>query len=319
MSKTKNFKQMLAAADVDGIIQWYQQVFVNKYYDIYCAKFDVKGLGYQENHFLKAQLWDAGSIWVRSNKLTGEPVLAQYTGCSYNWYNFPTQAQLINRHGAPLSVIPNTLQTVDKDGSILWLRPNQKGLKDDVLYYIGKMAEAETCITINLALQRAPWLLASDGTNTAKLKDIVRRILGNELVVYTDIDKNDLANIPLNSPFIADKLAAYEERLENKLKTLLGLDNQGGFINSQQQNLDTTNSNNDEITRSDDSMENTLRDGIERANRVNNLQLVLDYHKIDIEQIGRPGNFGLKYNVEGGRDNGEKMDDNHVLDTARGN
>ena len=66
-------------------------------------------------------------------------------------------------------------------------------------------------------------------------------------------------------------------------------------------------------------MENTLRDGIERANRVNNLQLVLDYHKIDIEQIGRPGNFGLKYNVEGGRDDGEKMDDNHVLDTARGN
>ena len=61
-------------------------------------------------------------------------------------------------------------------------------------------------------------------------------------------------------------------------------------------------------------MENARRDGIERANRVNNLQLVLDYHKIDIEQIGRPGNFGLKYNVEGGRD-----DDSNVLDTARGN
>lgn len=314
MSKTKNFKQMLAAADVDGIVQWYQQVFVNKYYDIYCAKFDIKGLGYQENYFLKAQLWDSGSVWIRSNKLTGEPVITRYTGHNYNCYNFPTQAQLINVHDAPLSVIPNTRQVVDKDGTILWLRPNQKGLADDVLYYIGKMAEAETCITINLALQRAPWLLASDGTNTAKLKDIVRRILGNELVVYTDIDKNDLANIPLNSPFIADKLAAYEERLENKLKTLLGLDNQGGFINSQQQNLDTTNSNNDEITRSDDSMENTLRDGIERANKVNNLQLVLDYHKIDIEQIGHPGNFGLQYNVEGGRDH-----DDNVLDTKRGN
>ena len=314
MSKTKNFKQMLAAADVDGIIQWYQQVFVNKYYDVYSAKFDVKGLGYQENHFLKTQLWDSGSVWIRSNKLTGEPVLTQYTGANYNLYNFPTQVNLINKHNAPLSVVPNTRQTVDVDGSILWLRPNHKGLADDVLYYIGKMAEAETCITINLALQRTPWLLASDGTNTSKLKDIVRRILNNELVVYTDIDKMDLANISLNSPFIVDKIAAYEERLENKLKTLLGVDNQGGFINSQQQNLDTTNSNNDEITRSDDSMESTLRDGIERANKVNGLHLVLDYHKIDIEQIGHPGNFGRKYNVEGGRDH-----DNDVLDSKRDN
>ena len=91
MSKTKNFKQMLAAADVDGIIQWYQQVFVNKYYDVYSAKFDVKGLGYQENHFLKTQLWDSGSVWIRSNKLTGEPVLTQYTGANYNLYNFPLE------------------------------------------------------------------------------------------------------------------------------------------------------------------------------------------------------------------------------------
>ena len=82
--------------------------------------------------------------------------------------------------------------------------------------------------------------------------------------------------------------------------------------NSQQQNLDTTNSNNDEITRSDDGMENTLRDGIERANKVNGLNLVLDYHKIDIEQIGHPGNFGLKYNVEGGRDH-----EDDVLDSKR--
>ena len=237
-----DLRQMLAAAYVECISQWYQQVFVNKYYRVYSARFAVKGLGHQVNHFLKTRLWDSGSVWIRSNKLTGEPVLTQYTGANYNLYNFPTQVNLINKHNAPLSVVPNTRQTVDVDGSILWLRPNHKGLADDVLYYIGKMAEAETCITINLALQRTPWLLASDGTNTAKLKDIVRRILNNELVVYTDIDKMDLANISLNSPFIVDKIAAYEERLENKLKTLLGVDNQGGFTNRQQQNLNTPNS-----------------------------------------------------------------------------
>ena len=61
--------------------------------------------------------------------------------------------------------------------------------------------------------------------------------------------------------------------LEGKLKTLLGIDNQGGHINSQQQNLDTTNSNNDEINTSQSAFIETLQDGIERANRVLGLNL----------------------------------------------
>ena len=89
---------------------------------------------------------------------------------------------------------------VDKDGVILWIRPGEKGFQQDVEYYIGKLAEAEAAITVNLELQKAPWLLSSDSTNYAKLQLFVKQILSNNPVVVTDINKDELAVLKLDTP-----------------------------------------------------------------------------------------------------------------------
>lgn len=285
MSVTKNYRKMLEAADISGLQQWYQQTFINKYYDLYLNQFEIKGLSYQARDFMMGQLWKTGTVWVRKN-IIDEPVVTQYAGYAYNHYNYPTQVTLINTHNAPLTEIPNTPQTVDVDGVIVYLRPNKKGLEDDVMYYIAKMAEAETCISINLAIQRTPWIFAGTNINKEKIKDLCTKILGNDIVVIANMDKSDFETVNFDSEYIIDRLTEYEERLENKLKTLIGVDNQGGYLNREQQNLDTTNSNNDEINDMSNGMYRTLKESFERAHELG-INITIKQTSEPVEQISR--------------------------------
>ena len=65
------------------------------------------------------------------------------------------------------------------------------------------------------------------------------------------------------------------------------MDNQGGHINSQQQNLDTTNSNNDEINDSSNSYIDTLKDGFKRANELLGLNLTIRATSKPVTQISQ--------------------------------
>lgn len=292
MSVTKNYKKMLEAADVDGIVQYFTQTFVNKYYDLYCQQLRFGGFDYRKNYRLKALLWSEGTAWIRKNP-AGQPVVCNYTASSYNYDNLPATVQLVNTRDAPASEIPTTTQTVDKDGVIVWLRPNHKGLEEDVGYYIGKLAEAETCITINLAIQRMPWIIATEPENAAKLKDLMKKILSNEISIFTDIPRNEIDAITLPAPWIVDKLTDYEERLKSEIKTLLGVDNIG-WQNRQQQNVDTTNAENDEINDHADSQKTELEDGFDRANEVLGLHLTVKQTSKPVTQIAKKPEGGPK-------------------------
>ena len=285
MSVTKNYKEMLKAADVDGLIRYFKQVFVNKYYDLYSEQLEIDGMEYQPEYRLKALLWKDGTAWIRKNPI-GEAVVCQYTGIVYNYNNFPINVQLVGKNNPPESEIPMTPQIVDKDGVILWIRKCHKGYEEDVNYYIGKLAEAETAITICLALQRTPWLLSSEPENIQKLKDLVRRILNNELVIFTDIPKNEIDQLNLNAPWIIDKITEYQKGVENDIKTLLGVDNQGGYLNREQQNLDTTNSNNDEINDMSNGPFKELQKHLDRANKILGLNSRVKQTSQPVTQIG---------------------------------
>lgn len=292
MGVTKNYKKMLEAADVDGIVQYFTQTFINKYYDLYCQQLRFGGFDYRKNYRLKALLWSEGTAWIRKNP-AGQPVVCGYTASSYNYDNLPATVQLVNTRDAPASEIPTTTQTVDKDGVIVWLRPNHKGLEEDVNYYIGKMAEAETCITINLAIQRMPWIIATEPENAAKLKDLMKKILSNEISIFTDIPRNEIDAITLPAPWIIDRLTDYEERLKSEIKTLLGVDNIG-WQNREQQNVDTTNAANDEINDHAESQKTELEDGFDRANEVLGLHLTVKQTSKPVTQIGKKPEGGPK-------------------------
>ena len=109
--------------------------------------------------------------------------------------------------------------------------------------------------------------------------------------------------IKLDAPWIADKIMEYECEIEGKLKTLLGIDNQGGYINRQQQNLDTTNSNNQEINQSQKAWYKTIKKSLDEANKVLGISLSIDMPE-RVEQISESHSDG-PHDSEG-----EEEDDN---------
>lgn len=269
---------MLKSANVDGLVKHYKQTLINSYYDAFWSQFKFGGIdNYQAEYWLKGQLWKQGYIWTRADSVSGDAVFCNCAPFQFNHYNFPTKVTLINTRNAPASMIPLVPQNVDVDGTFIYLRPNHKGFADDVDYYITKLAEAETCVTINLFIQRTPWLLCAGGDNLAKLEDLITRLLGNEIVCYTDLEPDEIQAIQLNAPYIVDKLTAYEERVENQLKSLLGINNTGtAIITNRTQTVDATNSNNAEVNGHQQAVLATLKDSLTHANEVCGLSLSVE-------------------------------------------
>ena len=300
MSVSKTWKQLVNGAQISKIVGDYTQTFINKYYDIYCSKYKVKGFSRGYLKTFRAKLWQKGSVWIRKDAFTGEPICCDYAGTIFDWNNDPVQVQLITRNNAPESIIPTSLQTVGKDGVIVYIRPCEKGFEKDVMYYIGKMAEAETLITCNMCIQRHPWIITSDSENYQKLQQLLLQVFSDAPYILTDIDKGELETLDIKSEWLVDKLTTYQEALENKLKTILGIDNQGGHINSQQQNLDTTNSNNEEINHSSNVVFDTLKEGIDEANRVLGLHLSIeDWHEVTEQMSESKDSGNIKHEEEG--------------------
>lgn len=117
MGVTKTYNDMKSAADFKRQKCQYIQYYINKYYDLYRGMWKFGGLDYQQLNYLLAQLWSLGTVWIRKDQISGDPVFCQYAGTDYNWYNQPTRVNLMTTHNAPESVIPRRrLQEVDKDG-----------------------------------------------------------------------------------------------------------------------------------------------------------------------------------------------------------
>ena len=124
-------------------------------------------------------------------------------------------------------------------------------------------------INTNLNLQKLPYMIPVDNSNQARLQNIVQRMLNNELFLFVgDADPNLFKAVSTGAPYVIDKLSEYRHGLDNELKTYLGIDNQGGYLNREQQNLDTTNSNNDLINLNKQGYVNEMKAWCERCSKL---------------------------------------------------
>lgn len=266
-----------------------RQTLMNKFYNIWMSKFKWGGLDpeveWQQENFIMRKFWADGTLACRYMKNVDTLVFAPYAGCEFDLYDFPSKVNLINLRNAPLSMIPADLQSVGRDVVLGWAQPNHKPIQEIVRFYVDRITQVEMVINTNLQLQKMPFLIGVNETDKDKMKDVVRRILNNETVIFADLeDLQRIQTLVTQTPYVIDKLVEHERGLEQALMTYLGVDNNGSqSLEQTHVSVDAVNANNDVINDYGEAIEGEIRKWLEQIKRVFG-------RTITIEAISRPVN-----------------------------
>lgn len=251
-----------------------RQTYINKYYNIWMSKFKWSGLdediAEQQENFIMRKLWCDGTIACRHMKDVDVLVFAPYAGFEYDLYDFPSKVTLINLRNAPLSMIPQTPQAVGKDVVLGWAQPNHKPIQEIVRFYVDRMVQVDMVINTNLNLQKMPFLIGVNETDKDKMHDVVRRILNNEMVVFTDLeDVQRIQALVTQTPYIIDKLVEHKRGLEQELMTYMGVDNNGSqSLEQTHVSVDAVNANNDVINDYGNAIQGEVEKWLRQIKRV---------------------------------------------------
>lgn len=246
----------------------------NRYYNIWMSKFKWSGLDEenkeQEENYIMRKGWSDGQIAIRQIKNTDLLAFMPFKAATYNMYDFPETVNLVNERSVSTALIPNTPQIVNKDVVIGYFVPSHKPICDVVRHYCNLMVQAEMVINVNLSLQNMPFLIGVDPEDEKKMRDIVDKILNNEIVVFADLQAlQKIQSLVTATPYLVDKLKMYIKTLEEELLTIFGIDNNNG---NNQQNIviDAINANNDIINQYNYSIVGEMNKWIDRVNKLFN-------------------------------------------------
>ena len=231
----------------------------------------------QQENFIMRKLWSEGTVALRNIENTDMMAAASYATNQYNIFDFPEVITLVKNRDASDKIIPKDPQVVNKDVAIIYCLPSHEPIEKIVDFYCSRMAQVELVINNNLKLHSNPFLISCTEENKQQMEDIVNRILNNELVVFcSQKDITNLQALLLNAPYLIDKLKAYQVSLENELLTILGIDNSGTQAKKAQMLVDEVNANNDIINDFGASIEDELKQYLERANKVLNRNISIE-------------------------------------------
>lgn len=260
--------------------------YKNKYYNIWMSRFAWNGLdedlSEQEENYIMRRFWSEGKVALRNIANTGMLAMCPFRENTFNYLDFPDTITLVNKRGVSEQIIPTGPQIVNKDVAIVYCLPNHKPIEYVVNFYVDRIVQAEVLINNNLKLQNMPFVIGVTEDDKEEFEDIITRILNNELIVFTSVgDLNKLQTLTTNSPYIVDKLKAYEVSLENELLTILGIQNSGSQAKKAQMLVDEVNANNDVISDFGMAIKDEITKWLDRANAVLGREL-------SIEEKSRP-------------------------------
>ena len=241
----------------------------NKYYALYRSNFKWTGINYRQEDFIMRKFWSEGTVCAFNIPVADELGFCSWARNTIDMYGETETVTLVNQYGSPL--IPNTIQTVDKDVVIGWIQSNRKPMKMIVDWYIERIAQVDMVINTNLNLHKMPYLIPldkSDKDAKNQVKDAIDRILNNELVLFVEgVDPTLFKAVATEAPYIIDKLANYRKDLENDLKTYMGVNNPG-VTKIEQLQLSEVNANNEEVNSHDNDFKECLNQFCERIQEV---------------------------------------------------
>ena len=275
-----------------------RQNLINRFYNLWMSKYIWKGLDEdikeQEENYIMRKFWCDGTVAAFKIKNTDLLGFTTWAQTQVNMYNFAEVITLNNEHGVSTEIIPSKPMIVNKDAVIGWCQPNHKSIAAIVNYYVDRIVQVEMVINTNLQLQKMPFLLGVDAVDKQKMSDIVRRILNNEVVVFTDLE--DIAKIQsfaTQTPYVIDKLSTYKRDIEHELYSFFGIDNNDSQLEKSHITTDAANANNDIINNYSEAIETEINKWLDQINRVFGRKITIEPRVKPVQSVHEELNGGI--------------------------
>lgn len=284
-------KRLRKAESVVALETAIKTAYTNKYYNLFMRSLEWGNIGSEEQDYVMRQLWSTGSVAAFPIKHTDNVGFAPFATVNYNMYDFPATVNLINKRNVP--VIPSGTLTVGKEVVLGWAQSNHKPISFIVDYYIQRIVQVEMVINTNLQTHKMPFMVGVSPTDIEKAKDILSRILNNEVEVFVDMeDLNMVKAFATDTPYIIDKLYSYKTSLENELLTYLGIDNAVSDDTKDRLIVDQVNANNQMINANREGMLKTVQEFVEGIKEVFGVEITVKaannnvgtWHQKEVEQ-----------------------------------
>ncbi|MEG0577172.1 MAG: hypothetical protein RR500_04890 [Bacilli bacterium] len=164
----------------------------------------------------------------------------------------------VNLYGKPINIRVKSygglINKCIKVSDSIIIRLEDEILRDSIicLKYSKKIQEIEDIMSVNLNSQKTPIHISCTKDQELTVKRIYEKYNGNEPIIITDTDSNELANINVyktDAPFLLDKFQDHKKNIENEFLTQKGINNLTsdkkerlltGEVNSNNQLIHTT-------------------------------------------------------------------------------
>ena len=178
-------------------------------------------------------------------------------------------------------------RTIDKDCVLLKLTPDYAGIIDIVSIYADKMALCLESAGINLLNSKVAYVFGSKNKNFAEsFKKMVDQIHAGNPAVFIDKDLMNEDGSPswmtftqdIKSNFIAPELIELLKKIENNFDAEIGLPN-NPTEKKERLIVDEVNANNASTYAKSQLWLDSLKEGVEKANRMFGLELSVEWRE----------------------------------------
>lgn len=160
-----------------------------------------------------------GSIACFNDEVLGFLMLPYKIIGKLDCYNNPTTIQCYSENGY-VSRVLNKEEYV-----ILWDNTSKIGIAPDIEILSERMSIASRTMDINISQQKTPRFFKTSSENVETVKSIINNIdtYENIVLAYDDLALDEFTSILAPSPFVADKLYDYYDRLWAEFLRLIGM------------------------------------------------------------------------------------------------
>lgn len=256
--------------DVDGVANSSQIYYRDYLLKKILSRFEFGGFPtiWEMDYFLE-HLFIDGHIAITDTGMGILPLKCGLTGIGV--FEQPTEVIIAN------PVLGNLRRIIDVDCTLIKLQYNYMGLGPMINRYSTLLAMCDSGIAVNLMNSKMAYVFkASSKAQAETMKKLYDDITCGRPAVFVGengaLSDENVYNLPVKNNFIADDIQLLKRKIVNEFLTEIGINN----TNSDKRERltdDEVNANNEEVYANIQHYYDNISDGINRANRLFNLNL----------------------------------------------